>query len=304
MAYAAIDYFANNMTIPHHTEAPAEGTPLHTYIYNRQVQAHINTGAKFLGARIPIISSLLTPLSMDPDAELAKLVGKLNSGRPVPICMVAFGTGHHLVATGCNPTAPITITAYDPNVQEKTAMIQEFTPPGFNLRRFMNSQSSRVWDLFFVDTDYQPMRPSVVAEQAQWRGCAKCQGLYFDGHATKGACPRGGAHGGLSVNYWLPQGSGGGQPNWRWCKVCEGLFFAGNSSLGVCPNNPNGHDASQSGNYFLTQGAGPGQPNWRHCSACQGLFFAGAGSLGVCPKNPNGHDGSKSGNYFLPVTTG
>jgi hypothetical protein len=33
-----------------------------------------------------------------------------------------------------------------------------------------------------------------VPEQSNWRWCSKCQGLWFNGHTTKGACKAGGSH--------------------------------------------------------------------------------------------------------------
>ena len=310
MAYAAIDYFVHGDTIPHDLEPPLEGTPLNDYLFNRQAVAHLDTSNKFVSIFIPVpvLSQIFSGFSMNPDAEFATLNTKLSTLRPIPICLANPGfDGHHVVAMGCNPTKPITITAYDPNAPGRTAIIQEFTPPGSKARLFRNSMAPfKTWEFFFVDTLYVPIKPSVPAGQDNWRWCTQCMGLFFNGHATKGACPKtGGAHSAvLSGNYWLTD-VGQGQSNWRWCRHCEGLFFAGNNTLGVCPRNPKGHDGSQSGNYVLTHQSGPGQQaNWRWCRACQGLFFAGAGTLGVCPANPSGHDGSQSGNYILSLTTG
>jgi hypothetical protein len=307
MAYAAIDYFVNGMTVPHDIEAPLNNTPLNDYIFGRQVAAHVGTANKFVGIfiSVPVISPALSGFSMDPDVEFAALIKKLNTGKPCPICLANPGfSGHHLVAMGCNPKPPITITAYDPNAPGKTAIIQEFKSPGQG-RKFVNSMGpSKRWEHFFVDTSYVPDRPNVVAGQKKWRWCNSCMGLFFGGNATNGACPKGGNHNpGFSANYWLSF-SPPGQSNWRWCRQCEGLFFAGNNTLGICPKNPNGHDGSQSADYFLTHNSGAGQQsNWRWCRSCQGLFFAGGGTAGVCPANPAGHDRSQSGDYILSVTT-
>jgi len=309
MAYAAIDYFVSGMTIPHDIVAPLDGTPLNDYLFGRQAVAHVSTSNKFVSAflPIPVISNLLSGLSLIPERELQTLNTKLGTGKPCPICLAnALFSGHHLVAMGCNPNLPITITAYDPNAPGRTAIVQEFTTGSPAQRKFVNSMNpTKTWDFFFVDTFFVPITPSVPAGQAQWRLCGACMGLFFDGHSSKGTCPKGGPHRfAVSPNFWLTDG-GAGQSNWRWCRACEGLFFAGNNTLGVCPANPKGHDGSQSGNYVLTHNSGPGQQaNWRWCRACQGLFFAGAGTLGSCPVNPSGHDRSQSGNYILSVTTG
>ena len=89
--------------------------------------------------------------------------------------------------------------------------------------------------------------------QANWRWCNKCQGLFFAGNPTSGACPAEGGHNfGGSGNYTLQfAGEGaGGQINWRWCNKCQGLFFAGNPTSGACPAE-GGHNFGGSGNYGL-----------------------------------------------------
>ena len=93
---------------------------------------------------------------------------------------------------------------------------------------FSNSQSSQLWHAFFVDDDYSQKAPTVLSGQSNWRWCRKCQGLFFFGHSTNGACPQGLSHDVVgSGNYVLSVDAGSGQPNWRWCSACEGLFFAG-----------------------------------------------------------------------------
>ena len=258
MAYAAIDYFVHGFQIPHDLEAPPEDTPLNDYLFKRQAVAHISTSNKFVSAFIPIpvVSEVLSGFSLIPERELETLKTKLSTGRPAPVCLANPGfDGHHVVAMGCNPAGPITITIYDPNAPGRTGFIVEFTPPGSppstdssgrsgsgKLQpgvKFVNTMNpSKLWQTFFVDTFYIPAKPDVPAGQAEWRWCTQCMGLFFNGHATKGACPKtGGNHSSaFSGNYWLTN-VGDGQSNWRWCRLCEGLFFAGNNTFGVCQKN-------------------------------------------------------------------
>lgn len=87
--------------------------------------------------------------------------------------------------------------------------------------------------------------------QDNWRWCNKCQGLFFAGNPTTGACPAEGGHDySSSGNYVLWVAPGAGQDNWRWCNKCQGLFFAGNATTGACPAE-GGHDYSGSGDYRL-----------------------------------------------------
>jgi len=104
--------------------------------------------------------------------------------------------------------------------------------------------------------------------QPKWKWCNKCQGLFFGGNASQGACPAGGTHDSTgSGDYYLldnPDGYGisysGHQQLWFWCQNCQGLWFGGNTTGGSCPsgNAPLGqHVFSGSGNYALPLGAAP-----------------------------------------------
>lgn len=146
----------------------------------------------------------------------------------------------------------------------------------------------------------------LVTRQRNWRWCAKCQGLFFAGHPTRGNCaskPRGTAA--LAVSPHDPTGSGEyalatssgapGQAGWRWCRKCEGLFFAGGAG-GRCASGQ-AHDGSQSGAYTVVHNdpKAQGQSQWRWCRQCEGLFFAGAGAT-RCPAGAT-HDATGSGEY-------
>lgn len=144
-------------------------------------------------------------------------------------------------------------------------------------------------------------------QQADWRWCNKCQGLFFKRAGGAGRCPAGGGHSEagsfkylLVYNYSLPHG----QDNWRWCRKCEGLFFAGNPTAGSCPVG-GAHDATGSWNYSLHMNAPSdraGQRNWRWCNKCQGLFFGGNPSQGVCPVG-GAHSSSGSGDYAVQYSS-
>jgi hypothetical protein len=143
-----------------------------------------------------------------------------------------------------------------------------------------------------------PKQPPVVT-QDNWRWCNKCEGLFFAGDTTTGACAAGGGHNYRgSGNYVLTFAPAPGQDNWRWCHKCEGLFFAGDTTTGACPAG-GGHDYAGSGDYVLVFAPAPGQDNWRWCHKCEGLYFAGDTTSGACPAG-GGHDRKGSGDYVLP----
>jgi hypothetical protein len=92
--------------------------------------------------------------------------------------------------------------------------------------------------------------------QLGWSWCHQCQGLWFSGNGTRGACPAGRGHDNTGSNNYGPNvNSGGGQQNWRWCSLCQGMWFAGNNTAGWCPsfNGPQGHVLTGSGNYHIDQ---------------------------------------------------
>src|SRR5216684_4972196 len=82
--------------------------------------------------------------------------------------------------------------------------------------------------------------PHDVAEtanqQANWRYCVQCGGLFFDGYADKNfqnVCPKGGAHVPAGLNFAIPHDiaeTANQQANWRYCVQCGGLFFDGDAT--------------------------------------------------------------------------
>jgi hypothetical protein len=145
-------------------------------------------------------------------------------------------------------------------------------------------------------------------QQANWRYCSRCQGLFYAGlQTTTGACPAGGGHdyspfsgtGTFIPNYTLQKDDPGapGQSNWRWCNKCQGLSFAGNFTSGTCPAG-GGHNYSGSSDYTLSTSPGD-EPLWMWCKKCQGLVtFKNVPFPGPCPAGGD-HDISQSLTYTL-----
>ncbi len=146
--------------------------------------------------------------------------------------------------------------------------------------------------------------PNVDAPNASnWRRCAKCAELFWNGNASKGQCFRGGEHaeepGGNG--YVLPQGIAEdslNQSNWRLCARCFSLFWNGDpQNTGLCPAGGR-HEGGD--NVYVLPHDPPeddqNQGNWRFCGKCNGLFFDGYSNKGACPKG-GGHDAQ--GFYFV-----
>ncbi|HKU95195.1 MAG TPA: hypothetical protein VJR58_07965 [Vineibacter sp.] len=290
MAYAALDYYYCGLEIPQTTTVPAEGTPLHKYIYARQVDAHEHTVPRFAASYTPFVGIFATEVPQS--GETKKLGAFLRAGKPMPICMVGQGFGHHVVATGYDET-PFTIHIYDPNTPDKDQRIT------FRDGHYVNSASSKQWRGFFVDDGYEAYVPSNLEGQHDWRLCYRCRCLFRAADADRSVCAAGGRHfNHASANYLLAN-AGHGQHDWRRCWKCACLFFNGNAGdPGLCSDG-GFHNPIGSEPYVIAMNAGVGQANWCWCKKCSGLFFVGSGQLGVC-QDGSGHDPSASGRYFLP----
>ncbi|MCX5377811.1 hypothetical protein [Streptomyces sp. NBC_00091] len=134
-----------------------------------------------------------------------------------------------------------------------------------------------------------PAAASARANQADWRFCSKCSGMFFRGYADDGTCPAGGGHDSAGYNFNLPHdvpATSRAQRDWRFCSKCYGLFFHGYpTSSGVCPAGGGGH--ALAGYDFVLPHDIPQTANtqrdWRFCRKCYGLFFWGYPTNGSCP---------------------
>ena len=131
-----------------------------------------------------------------------------------------------------------------------------------------------------------------MSQQVDWRYCAKCQGLFFDGYPAKGLCPAGAAHEAAGFNFGLPHDSAESptdQGSWRYCQRCAALFFAGLPDQGRCPAG--GHQAA--GYNFVLPHDQPATPTaqdqWRYCGKCHGMFLDGYPDKGRCAAG-GGHE--------------
>ncbi len=96
---------------------------------------------------------------------------------------------------------------------------------------------------FSLPNDHQGATASTG--QPQWRYCAHCHGLFWNGQPAGSRCPAGGEHAAVGWEFFLPndrQGAGPhfGQGDWRHCGTCGILFWNGSSFKGTCPGAPGG----------------------------------------------------------------
>jgi hypothetical protein len=119
--------------------------------------------------------------------------------------------------------------------------------------------------------------------QNEWRLCARCRTLFYNGYRDKGVCPARGRHNAdrLSDYKLTYNSSGPGQRDWRFCNKCKALFFDGYSNKGVCPAG--GGHVAQGYNFTLRfDNRAVGQREWRFCNKCEVLFFNRDVEKGIC----------------------
>ncbi|WP_194235900.1 hypothetical protein [Streptomyces sp. CB01881] len=141
-----------------------------------------------------------------------------------------------------------------------------------------------------------------MPHQTDWRFCAKCHGMYFDGFSDKGTCPAGGPHAAAGFNFALPHDipdTPTAQSAWRFCAKCHGMYFDGFPDKGTCPAS--GPHAAAGFNFVLPHDI-PDTPTaqsaWRFCAKCHGMYFDGFPDKGACPAS--GPHAAAGFNFVLP----
>lgn len=180
MVYAALDYHNSGMAIPRQNFRPAVKTPLHNYIYRRQVNSLADNADKWT-------ELFVNPFGWRSDeffnwglqatagGRIEELKSMVDHGKPVPLGLFAPGNGgiaphHQVLAIGYDmgrykgdlgdfkedfkifvydPNHPDTIKTIIPNVSGKF-----FTYP--------DATSKEKWQTYFVDKKYRSNRPPSV----------------------------------------------------------------------------------------------------------------------------------------------
>ena len=133
--------------------------------------------------------------------------------------------------------------------------------------------------------------------QPDWRFCAKCRVMFFDGDPTrKGNCAGTGVHVSMGFNFDLPHDvpeTPTAQAAWRFCQQCMAMFFDGDPThKGACPSTGGPHVAQ--GFIFVLPHDIPETPTdqgfWRFCGKCMALFFdLDPTNKGICDADLRGH---------------
>jgi hypothetical protein len=126
MAWAALDYYVNNLAVPAEDSLPRDGSPLADYCYSRLMENILANGWKFVHfMRTPLHPTLVNGIGVaraTREEELPRLRQLLDSGKPctLGLCQSTslgeLGNDHQVVAYGYEEQAPFTrIFIYDVN---------------------------------------------------------------------------------------------------------------------------------------------------------------------------------------------
>lgn len=180
MVYSALDYFNSGMSIPKQTFRPAVKTPLHDYIYRRQVTSLAENADKWT-------ELFVNPFGWRSDeffnwglqgsngGRIEELKSMIDSGKPVPLGLFAPGSGgaaphHQVLAIGYDMgrykgdlgeyKEDFKLFVYDPNHPEKMMILVPNVSGKFFY--YSNGDDGKKWTTYFVDKKYRTSRPPSV----------------------------------------------------------------------------------------------------------------------------------------------
>ena len=179
MSYAALDYYFAHTIIPRQDFRPANGTPLQSYLYNRQVESIKSNLDKWAEVGFNPGGSRDSEffnwgLQGSSGGRLEELRSFLDKGTPVPLGLQGEGqTGtHQVVAIGYDMgrykgdlgafESDLKIFLYDPNHPNQTMTL--VPDPAKHIYYYPSGGSGETWRTYFVDKNYHAQRPPAVPD--------------------------------------------------------------------------------------------------------------------------------------------
>lgn len=183
MAYAALDYYHARMTIPQQNYMPAEGLPLQSYLYNRQLNSALPNADKWaeyglnpFGSRNREFFNWGLQLG---GGRLGELKSKIDRGEPVPLGLQACGGdcgcpggcpgSHQVLAIGYDMgrytgdlganIEDVSIFIYDPNHPNQTMTLKPNVAGA--MYSYLEAPEIR-WRAYFTDMKYSRSTPPVI----------------------------------------------------------------------------------------------------------------------------------------------
>jgi hypothetical protein len=183
MVYTALDYYFKHRPIPHQNYRPAVQTPLHDYVYDRQVNSLADNLDKWAevgfnpgGARDS--EFFIWGLRGFNGGRLQELRSKIDRGQPVPLGLQSYGGdgrpgNHQVLAIGYDMgryrgdlksyKTDLKIYIYDPNYPNRTMTLRpDLTRQGY----YYQENHNKLWRTYFVDMKYRAHNPPRIAAAA------------------------------------------------------------------------------------------------------------------------------------------
>ncbi len=180
MSYAALDYYKTGKKIPQQNYMPAEGMPLQSYLYDRQIKSlteNLDRWGEFFinpgGARN---REFFNWGLQNGSGQLGRLMSYIDRGEPVVLGLSSCGDGcagdHQVIAIGYqlgrykgdlgHYADDLTIFVCDPNYPEVITKMK----PNFSQGYFYypDTYGNPRWRTYFVDTKYSPKTPPVITD--------------------------------------------------------------------------------------------------------------------------------------------
>lgn len=189
MVYAALDYYYAGSLIPQQNYMPAEGMPLQSYLYNRQMNSALPNADKWIeygvnpfGSRNREFFNWGLQLG---SGRLGELISKIDRGDPVPLGLQACGNdcgcpggcpgSHQVLAIGYDMgrykgdvgenIEDLSIFVYDPNYPGRTLTLQPKVGGAMYVynEEGQNEVRSCRWRAYFTDMKYTRSTPPAVS---------------------------------------------------------------------------------------------------------------------------------------------
>lgn len=182
MTYAALDYYLRRKSIPKQNYRPREGSRLHDYIYNRQVNSLVDNADKWAELWFNPFGSrngefFNWGLQGFNGGRLQELKRQIDRGIPVPLGLYGAGGQHNgkehqVLAIGydCgryrgdlkNFKGDFKIFIYDPNHPNKTMILRPDVRK--QVYYYSNHSSRKEWRTYFVDLKYRSQTPPNISQ--------------------------------------------------------------------------------------------------------------------------------------------
>lgn len=176
MAYSALDHFLAHRPIPQQTYLPAEGTPLQSYIYDRQITSLVSNVDKwaevgFNPAGVRDSDFFNWGLQGSNGGRLQELRSFLDRGMPVPLGLKSeHGGDHQVLAIGYDMgryrgdlgpnQGDLKILLYDSNHPGRImTLVPDVANKVYKYPVSDNDGDDSTWRTYFVDKNYHSQVP-------------------------------------------------------------------------------------------------------------------------------------------------